>query len=773
MNTWDKPPRLRNDLVVSEQEIDGQKIFILKDPVTYRYFRLREPEYFLARQFDGQTDIETIAKRFRDKFNLNVSAEAVGQFAGKMDELYFFEGVRAEYEVSSGRYLGRTKKSLFSKILFIKLKAYNPDRLLNFLLPPVRFLFHPWSLAIMILFIIAGFFVYSANFEHFRFDPRQLYSFGSIVIVFLALAVIILLHEFAHALTCHYLGGQVREMGFLLLYFQVCFYSDLSDSWMFKRKSHRLAVIWAGLFFQLILFAVAVFGWRATVIGTGINNFFWLTANVCFLMLLFNFNPLIKLDGYYFLSEWVNIPNLRLKSFDYMRHVIKRLLGTETRTWANRRERRIYFWYMILAGIYSAVLVVVVAYIVYRFLVDNLSGFGFILFLILLAIIFRTPVMQGMRFVASREVIRALVFRKRNTIVAGIIIVTAIIILFVIPFPRQVGGDITVQPLNEYTITLFSRQGMLELKLREGGRDRHFNTEHVQLSTGDLSVLRLTPLVDEGDIIYKNDTLAAVASNQVSTGLVSARAELERLQGELALAQSPPKPEEIATAQAAVNAAQANVDQLEKDIDRNKSLLEKKLISRQEFEKSESGLNISKSELEEAEAKLRLLKSPPKKEEVGILRSQIASQEADIAYLMSQEAAQAITSPINGTVTALYRDDLLFKISEMSRVEVAIPITDNYLEFVEPDAGVNLKVRSYPNLTFEGSVTHIASSADNPDYDDNRARFSIYAVLDNKDNLLRDGMSGYAKISCGRASLYRIIAERVKGFIRVEFWSWW
>ena len=73
----------------------------------------------------------------------------------------------------------------------------------------------------------------------------------------------------------------------------------------------RYMVIWAGLFFQMVLFAMAVFGWRMTVIGTGVNHLFWLTANVCFLMLLFNFNPLIKLDGYYFLSEWVNIPNLR------------------------------------------------------------------------------------------------------------------------------------------------------------------------------------------------------------------------------------------------------------------------------------------------------------------------------------------------------------------------------------------------------------------------------------------------------------------------------
>jgi len=773
MGHWEIPPELRDDLVVSEQETDGQKVFILKDPVTYRYFRLRDPEYFIVRQFDGRTDCETIARRFRDKFDLNISAEAVEKFAQKIDELYFFEGGKAEYEISSGRYLDRTKKSLLSKILFVKLRAFNPERLLRAILPSTRFLFHPLALSLMMLFVLAGFFLYSANFQYFKFDPRELYSVGSIVIVIVSLAVIILLHEFAHALTCAHFGGQVREMGFLLLYFQLCFYTNLSDSWMFTKKSRRLAVIWAGLFFQMVLFAAAVFGWRVTVIGTGINHMFWLIANVCFIMLLFNFNPLIKLDGYYFLSEWVNIPNLRSKSFAYMRHFFKRLLGVPSNSTATRREKRIFFWYTILAGIYSVLLIAVVAYIVYRFLVDNLGGFGFILFLILLALIFRAPVVQGFKFFTGREVIKALASKKRNSIVAIVVAVILIVILFIIPFPRQVGGDITVQPLNEYTINLFSNQGLLELKLREGGRDRSFKTEHIQLSTGDLSVLRLTPLADEGDAIAAGDTLAAIISNQVSSGLQAARAELERLRGELALSQSPPKPEEIATAQAAVNAARATVEQLVKDIERNQSLYEKKLIAHQELEQSEARLNIARSNLEEAEARLRLLKSPPKVEEVNILKSQIASQEADIAYLLSQESAQVITSPINGIVTALYRGNLLLKVSEMSQVEVAIPVTDNYLEFVETDAGVRLKVRSYPNRTFQGQLVHIASSAENSGYGDNRARFAVHATLDNPDMILRDGMSGYAKIACGSASLFTIIIERIKSFIRVEFWSWW
>jgi hypothetical protein len=101
-------------------------------------------------------------------------------------------------------------------------------------------------------------------------------------------------------------------------------------------------------------------------------------------------------------------------------------------------------------------------------------------------------------------------------------------------------------------------------------------------------------------------------------------------------------------------------------------------------------------------------------------------------------------------------------------------VTDNYLEFVKENADVTLKARSFPSLTFDGTVTRIARSADSTlDHSDDRARFAVYAYIMNEDGLLRDGMSGYAKISCGHAFLAKIIFEKVRSIIRVEFWSWW
>ncbi|MFH1700417.1 MAG: hypothetical protein ABIE07_07495 [Candidatus Zixiibacteriota bacterium] len=767
-------PKLRSDLVVSEQETGGQTLFILKDPITFRYFRVRAPEFYLINQFDGKTDNASISKRMLDKFDLQISTEAIEQFANKVEALYFFEGSRSEYEISSGRYKPQAKKSLFSNLLFVKLKAFNPEGILNAIYPAVKFLFNPVAVTAMILLTFSGFLIYSANFYEFRFNPTAIFSLGSLVTIFIVLAFILLLHEFAHALTCRHYGGHVREMGFLLLYFQVCFYANLSDSWLFKKKSHRLAVLWAGLFFQMVMFSAVVFGWRVTVIGTGINHFFWLAANINLLVILINFNPLIKLDGYYLLSEIINIPNLRDRSFQYLRQGFKKFIGIDL-SYRNppKRQARIMLFYVIFASFYSLLLILYVGRAAYRFLVENLAGSGFLLFLVLLIIIFQKPVRQFIRFVTKREVLKAMAFKPRNIVIFTSVLIVAIVFLFIIPFQSQVGAGITIQPKAEFRIVHQSAQGRLDLYLRESGTERIFGTEHIQLSSGDLAVLRLVPLVKEGDIVKKGDTLATIISSQVLGNLDAARAELDRLQNEIALIQSPPKPEEITSAQAAVNAAKANVEQMQNDVDRNRSLFEKNLIARQEIEQSESYLIVAQSNLKEAQAKLELIKAPPKKEEIDILKSKISTQNASIRYLATQEAAQAIVTPIDGVIVAQYRDELLFKVADMSQAEITMPIADNFLKMIRTDADVSVKVRSFPSQLFNGQVIQISNSGDLAFSTDDRSRFPVYALLDNPDGVLQDGMSGYAKISCGKSSLFNILSNRIKSNLRVEFWSWW
>ena len=122
-------------------------------------------------------------------------------------------------------------------------------------------------------------------------------------------------HEFAHGLTCKHYGGDVHEVGLLVMFFTPCFYCNVSDAWLIPEKRKRLWITAAGGYCDLCLWALAVFAWRLSDPQGLVNYLAWVVVTVCAARVLFNFNPLLKLDGYYLLSDWLELPNLRQRSW--------------------------------------------------------------------------------------------------------------------------------------------------------------------------------------------------------------------------------------------------------------------------------------------------------------------------------------------------------------------------------------------------------------------------------------------------------------------------
>src|ERR1043165_221668 len=80
------PHKLRNDLTVSEQQLADETIFIVKNPLTGAFFRLREAEWFIAQQCDGSSSLEVIRERTQAKFGATLPLETLAVFVNKLEK---------------------------------------------------------------------------------------------------------------------------------------------------------------------------------------------------------------------------------------------------------------------------------------------------------------------------------------------------------------------------------------------------------------------------------------------------------------------------------------------------------------------------------------------------------------------------------------------------------------------------------------------------------------------------------------------------------------
>src|SRR5881628_2671321 len=389
-----KQPTLRDDLIVSQQEQAGKTCFVLKDPLTGRFFRFREPERFIAQQLDGATPLDVVGRKVEERFGQPVSTDALRLFVDRLQRLGFLESETAADQQSRAE-----PRRIRGDVFYLRFKAFDPDRLLNRLLPYLRFCFTPAFLICSAALILFAFGLTLVNGAEIEREAAHLYRVETLMLVWFTILAVDILHEFAHGLTCKHFGGEVHEMGFMLIYIQPAFYCNVSDAWLFPEKSKRLWVTFAGPYFEIFLWALAVLTWRVTDPETWVSSLALVVIATSGIKLLINLNPLIKLDGYYLLSDYLEVPNLRQKSFSYLAARLGQLWGSAT--WGieegTRRERRIYLVYGLLAGAYSLWLLGFVVLQLGQFLVGQYQALGFILFTGLVALVCRHPLARATR----------------------------------------------------------------------------------------------------------------------------------------------------------------------------------------------------------------------------------------------------------------------------------------------------------------------------------------------------------------------------------------
>jgi putative peptide zinc metalloprotease protein len=450
-------PRLRPRLRFSRHENDGAVSYIVKDPASMKYYRFGTVEAWLMQRLDGTRTLEQLCAELREEIGMNATPQALDVLVRRLREMGLVE--RSLHERSAMlmervRQQRRSRRDGKNTLVRMRFSFGDPDPLLGTMTERMPFFWTPGFVAASIAVFGLYTLILGYNWGAFIngmaavYSPAQM-TIGIFIICYGSFVVTAIIHEFGHGLTCKRHGGEVHELGAMLLYFMPAFYCNVSDAWTFEKRSHRLWVTVAGGWIQLWVAAAAALVWIMTEPGTLINSIGLYTAALSGgFSVLFNYNPLIPLDGYYALVDWLDMPNLRGRSFGYVGALAKRhLLRLDSPVPAvTPRERRIFVPYGILAIAYTTTILTTFSLLIGRFLGARLGGWGWLLFALLLFAAtarLRGGVARLARVFAAEHLPQG---RRMRVVQGGAIALIALaIISSIVPWTVNVAGDAVVE----------------------------------------------------------------------------------------------------------------------------------------------------------------------------------------------------------------------------------------------------------------------------------------------------------------------------------------
>lgn len=371
---------LRPDLDIAPHRYEGKIYYIVKDPVSLRYYRFKEQEHFLLRLMDGEHTLDDAQKAFEKQFRPErLTLEDLEGFAQQLLTV----GLAHNESPQAGKQLyDRRKKRLrrewtatFTNILYIKIPVIDPDKLLTRMLPWLWWIFTQTFFYLSVGVMLAAVLLVLTHFETFRDKLpayHEFFSFKTVAYLWVALGVVKIIHEFGHGLSCKAFGGEVHEMGALFLCLSPCLYCNVSDAWTMPNKWHRIIISFAGIYVELIIAAISTFIWWNSPGHPFLNNLSLSLMVVCSVStVVFNGNPLMRYDGYYILADWLEIPNLRDRANRYLQKLaMDYCLGIEVQSeqYMALWRRILFVTYAVVSYVYRWVVTFSILWFLYMFL---------------------------------------------------------------------------------------------------------------------------------------------------------------------------------------------------------------------------------------------------------------------------------------------------------------------------------------------------------------------------------------------------------------------
>ncbi len=797
------PPKRSSDLVLSPKEQDGQQV--VKNNRKKTYLRIGPHESFLLHQLDGRQSYGGIIAAFRQEFGEDVSIEEIQQFVELADReglLGSRQSNSSDQQLTLVGLLRRITRAMGRQSpLYFRVKLFDPDKALNWLEPRTRILFSVW----MAVFVLVGGVAAFACTWIFRGELVETVTsqFGvrAVIAFWLTTIVVTVLHEYGHGLACKRFGGSVHEMGALWIFFTPCLYCNVSDAWMVPGRWRRLLISIAGTYVDLLIYILAVVAWRIAAPESMIHFVSWIVISSCGVRLAFNSNPLMRLDGYYALSDLLRQPNLRIRSRDRMMEFVRSLCWGAP--WPKPvPDSGILLTYGIASWLFAVGLLGLLSFQLSAWLGQFVGVGGIVLAASFFFMITRN-LNKGLLGGEFRQMFSKRLFRI--LVVAGLLSAAMFI-----PVNDRSGGDFTIKPLRHWDVCSPIGGFLREVFTAEGKQ----TTAGSHIATIEIPELSNQISRKQAEIEEVQAELKRLTTGARIEELTEQRARITRSTAWRDLGAEGLRKARIAfqmeleTLDFRINQARTENDyrratlELALQLHKKGGLAEQQLLAQKRMSlESAAQLQVAESvrktreaegvtavemelarrekELADEQSKLTLLLAGSRSEDIEAEQARLSRLGEEMRILREQESMQKIFCPASGTViTPRLKDKIgqyfdrgaaLLVVEDLDHLEADIVVPEQQAQLVNAGQEIALKSRLLPHYTLKGTVLRVAPAVQYA-VPGAPPTVVVHCRVDDPGKLLRSGMTGYGRIQLGRVPLGVWFYGRAVRMLRTEFW---
>jgi len=525
-------PTLRKQVMIHRHNYRDKPWYVIEERANEQHYRFPPATYFIIGLMDGTRTVNAIWRGALDR--LGDDAPSQDDMIDLLAQLHFADLLKTDatpeahqlFQLLRGRERRRWIARLASPFA-LKVPLFDPDDALDWLAPAARRIFSWWGLWVWLLAVGTGAVLAALNWGAITdrvservLDPWNLLSLA------IAYPFIKVLHELGHALAVKVWGGRVHDVGVMFILFMPIPYVDASAASGFQSKWRRALVDAAGILTELLIASLALMLWLQTQQPVFRSVLFNLILIGTVSTVLFNGNPLVRFDGYYILSDILEIPNLAQRSQKYLGYLFKRYLWGVSNAVSPVTGKGEVFWFL-LYGPCAAMYRVFITLSIASFLASEYAAIGILLAIWCLVTLGIVPAARLISSLATDPDFRERRWRLTWSIaaLAGVLLV----LLFVMPAPyASVAEAVTVVPENRQVRA--TAEGFLVSLTAEPG---------AHVTAGAKLAIIIDPSVEaevkvlKAQVAALESRLAAVQfTNRVEANLI--RAQMKAVKDELA-----------------------------------------------------------------------------------------------------------------------------------------------------------------------------------------------------------------------------------------------